>query len=267
MATLTLRCASLMVLVFLAACTSEPRYSSDSAPSYRVTPDQVAEAVPLPEDIVAAGNSSPYTVLGGTYTVLATSRGYSEVGRASWYGRKFHGRKTANGETYNMYAPTAAHRSLPIPSYVRVTNLDNKRSMIVRVNDRGPFHSNRIIDLSYGAAVKLGFSDSGTAAVEVVALDVVGTRDLRGRTAVAQGKPSGYRYLQVGSFSEQRYAEDLQRRLQGLTSEPVIIRPAQVASGQRYRVRIGPVVDPQRLTSLQQEMQALGFEQTRLMPE
>jgi rare lipoprotein A len=142
--------------------------SGDSAPQERRDVSQIADAQPQPVIRTRAGNKSPYTVLGKTYTLLPESEGYKEQGGASWYGTKFHGRRTANGEVYDMWGMTAAHKTLPIPSYVRVTNMINGRSVVVLVNDRGPFHSERIIDLSYAAAVKLGFADQGVADVEVV---------------------------------------------------------------------------------------------------
>lgn len=262
-----LRRGVLVVVIWgLAACSTGPGNYGDRKPGYEVGPESIAEAVPLAEPIKAAGNTSPYRVNNREYRVLPTAAGYREQGRASWYGRKFHGRPTANGETYNMYAPTAAHRSLPIPSYVRVTNLDNGLSMVLRVNDRGPFHSERIIDLSYGAAVKLGFVDHGTARVEVVALNVPGTEDLRGVTS-SSGWRRDYRYLQVGSFGEQRSALQLQRDLESHTSEPVMVREVQIGSDARYRVRIGPVKDPARLVVLQDQLQALGYHNTRMMPD
>ncbi len=147
------------------------------APGVRDTvPDYIpnVEAIPEPEVVhlprSAYGNRSPYTVLGKRYTVMDDHRGYVERGRASYYGNKFHGRRTSNQEVYDMYAFTAAHRNLPLPSFARVTNIDNGKSVVVRVNDRGPFHSDRLIDLSYAAAVKLGFREAGTANVEVRAL-------------------------------------------------------------------------------------------------
>ena len=116
------------------------------------------------------GNRSPYTVLGKRYTVLDSAKGYDETGIASYYGNKFHGRRTSSLEVYDMYAFSAAHKTLPLPSYARVTNLANGKSVVVRVNDRGPFHEGRIIDLSFAAAVKLGVDRAGTARVEVVGL-------------------------------------------------------------------------------------------------
>ncbi len=138
-------------------------------------PGEIPDVNRIPEPVVKAeprskrGNKA-YAVLGKSYNVLDDARGYSETGTASYYGNKFHGRRTSNEEVYDMYAFTAAHRTLPLPSYARVTNLDNGKSVVVRINDRGPFHSNRLIDLSYAAAVKLGYREKGTARVRVDAL-------------------------------------------------------------------------------------------------
>jgi rare lipoprotein A len=141
----------------------------DSAPASKRDVDylSIPDAVPKAEPRGKYGNKSPYTVNGRTYRVLADARGYSAEGGASWYGEKFHGHRTSSFEPYDMYAMTAAHTTLPIPSYVRVTNLGNGRSVIVRVNDRGPFHRGRIIDLSWAAAQKLGYANVGTARVRV----------------------------------------------------------------------------------------------------
>jgi len=143
----------------------------DGGPVRAVDLSSVAEPVPRWEPRSRYGNPPEYTVFGKSYRVLPTADGYVERGMASWYGTKFHGQYTSSRELYDMYAMTAAHRSLPLPTYVRVTNLQNGRSTVVRVNDRGPFHSDRIIDLSYAAAYKLGIVQSGTAMVEVRALD------------------------------------------------------------------------------------------------
>jgi rare lipoprotein A len=118
---------------------------------------------PKPDPILAVGNMSPYVIDGVTYEVIKEHRSYQERGIASWYGAKFTGHETSNGELYDVYQPSAAHKSLPIPCYARVTNLENGKSIVVRVNDRGPFHSDRLIDLSYAAAVKLGYMEKGTA--------------------------------------------------------------------------------------------------------
>jgi len=133
--------------------------------------DELPDAVPQAEFKSRSGNPESYVIEGTTYRVLRTSDGYREEGIASWYGGYFHGRRTSSGDTYDMYQMTAAHKSLPLPTYVRVTHLGNGRSVVLRVNDRGPFVEDRIIDLSFAAASKLGMATIGTARVEVVALD------------------------------------------------------------------------------------------------
>lgn len=162
--------------LLLAACPSATKKVIDDvvdgAPDIiPVDIASIADAVPIYEIRTRAGNPKYYEVLGKHYTILKKSKGYVEQGIASWYGTKFHGRKTANGETYNMYAMTAAHKTLPIPCYVLVTNLKNQRSIVVRINDRGPFHDKRIIDLSYAAAIKLAIDKQGTGFVEVRTLE------------------------------------------------------------------------------------------------
>ena len=189
------------------------------------------------EERVSAGNTSPYSVLGETYTVLSDATGYVNEGYASWYGTKFHGRQTANGERYDMYALTAAHRRLPIPSYVRVTNLDNGRSTIVRVNDRGPFHENRVIDLSYAAAVKLDFERGGTA---MVRLEVI---EPEAKILPIPAAPSiTARYFVQTSALEDFDRADAVTRVFGRISEatPSVVR---VADEGRYRVRAGPLAN------------------------
>ncbi len=153
------------LLVLLSGC------ASSAADKYAADMVQVADAVPKVEPKSRYGNPKSYVVFGKRYHTKASSRGHVEKGLASWYGKKFHGRKTSSGERYNMYAMTAAHKTLPLPTYARVTNVKNGRSIVVRVNDRGPFHGKRIIDLSYVAARKLGVVKTGTAMVEVRAID------------------------------------------------------------------------------------------------
>jgi rare lipoprotein A len=172
----------LPLLALLSACGTLTRsggYYQDDGPGANPPADldSIPDAVPKPEARAESGNN-PYTVAGKTYYPLADASGYHERGIASWYGRKFNGKRTSSGEAYDMYAMTAAHKTLPLPSYARVRNLKNGRSVIVRVNDRGPFLSNRLIDLSYVAAAKLGILDTGTGLVEVDALstDETGTQ-------------------------------------------------------------------------------------------
>ncbi len=164
--------SAVFIALALVGCQSAPtqsgRYTQqqDSAPKHVAKKPETLDAVPKYE-AYRMFNSRPYKVLGKHYTPLDSGKGYEEVGYASWYGQKFHGHLTSNGETYNMFAMSAAHKTLPLPSYVRVTNLENNKQAIVRVNDRGPFHDDRIIDLSYAAAVKLGYHSKGTAKVKL----------------------------------------------------------------------------------------------------
>ena len=155
----------------------------DSTPHYIPNVECIPEPQVVDEPRSPVGNRSPYTVLGKQYHVMDTPGGYVEQGTSSYYGAKFHGRRTSNQEVYDMYAFTAAHKTLPLPSFARVTNLDNGKSVVVRVNDRGPFHDGRVIDLSYAAAVKLGYRDTGTARVRVEGL-------LPGGTLLAAATPS-----------------------------------------------------------------------------
>jgi len=150
---------------------SRYRSSSDSVPTDIPDVSKLPEPVPKVEPRALYGNKSPYSVLGQSYTVLPSPRGYVERGIASFYGNKFHGYKTSSLEEYDMYQFSAAHKTLPLPSYARVTNLENGKSVIVRINDRGPFHENRVIDLSFAAAVKIGVWPKGTGLVEVRAID------------------------------------------------------------------------------------------------
>lgn len=253
-----------LLMALLAACSSSPGKRSDSggiatsrpaqdgAPSYFRDVSQIPDAVPTPH--YGPYKAAPYRVLGRSYTPMQDGRDYRETGLASWYGTKFHGQLTANGEDYDLYGMTAAHKTLPLPSYVRVTNLDNQRSIIVRVNDRGPFHSDRIIDLSYAGAVKLGFAERGTARVKVEGIDPVVWQQQNGSGASlvkTQPQPAsraaqtaaleGGLYLQVGAFASDRAAEQLRREIQGLVQAPVFVSPVEVDARTLHRVRLGPV--------------------------
>lgn len=252
------------------AAQAPGRYSivQDRAPTRPLDPGAIRDVVPVAETRTLAGNYSPYVVMGNTYTVMESEEGYEETGLASWYGEKFHGHRTSNGEIYDMYQVSAAHRSLPIPSYVRVTNLDNARSIIARVNDRGPFHSERVIDLSYAAAWKLGFSDQGTARVHLEAVlpgaQVPAGREERVRLAEATGH-----YLQVGAFSQRSSAERVRQRVQRMTDTPVFIRTVDGGSaGQRlYRVRVGPIMGDRELDRISSTLQGTELGRPYLVEE
>lgn len=188
----------------LAGCesTSNGRYSQrvDSAPRHVAKTPNTADAVPKFEPY-RMFNSRPYTVLGKHYKPMTSGKGYHQIGHASWYGQKFHGHLTSNGETYNMFAMSAAHKTLPLPSYVRVTNLDNNKQAIVRVNDRGPFHDDRIIDLSYAAAVKLGYHNKGTARVKLEVIHF----DENNNVTVGNGQTVTYdEYIGITSTASDR---------------------------------------------------------------
>jgi len=187
--------------------------------------------VPRDEPLHRFANRT-YAVLGNTYSPQTERRAHSEEGLASWYGRRFHGKKTASGELYDMYAMTAAHPTLPIPSYVRVTALDSGKSVVVRINDRGPFHGKRIIDLSYTAAHKLGYLKRGSTRVRVESLDPT-AYDTQGE-ALYEGV-----YLQVGAFSRADNAQQLLARLtRTLELDPS--RSRVVLNDKLHRVQLGP---------------------------
>jgi rare lipoprotein A len=268
----------LVVLALLAAgCATRPPVSEepvrpepppivdrdairDGPPLRHIRPEDVRDAVPRPDPILSLGNLSPYTVLGETYHILPSLANYRERGIASWYGTKFDGQKTSNGEIYDLYAATAAHKTLPIPCYARVTNLENGRSVVVRVNDRGPFHSDRLIDLSYGAAVKLGFMEVGTAPVEVEVINLAGIDDRRGTLL------GSYRFVQLGAFGSESSAQRLRAELQALVSPPVAVSPVDTGGGLLYRVRIGPMESDEEILLVQQRLQASGYTGTQLLP-
>ncbi|WP_415356889.1 septal ring lytic transglycosylase RlpA family protein [Halioglobus sp. Uisw_031] len=265
---------------FLAACSTPPlsqspplpqdnadvsvseRYhvEQDSAPLRPISQGEVFDAIPQADPILRFGNVSPYVIDGVTYHVLEDYRDYREQGTASWYGAKFSGHKTSNGELYDLYQPSAAHKTLPIPSYARVTNLDNGKSIVVRVNDRGPFHSDRIIDLSYAAAVKLGYMEQGTAQVEVEVMEVVGVEDRRDPLY------GNYRYLQLGAFGREASAQTLVEALKPLLTAEVFVSAVESDGTLLYRVRVGPVDDKSHLLAVQQQLLDSGYDAGQPLP-
>ncbi|MFP4463276.1 MAG: septal ring lytic transglycosylase RlpA family protein [Guyparkeria sp.] len=246
-------------VLLLAGCASGP------------SPDRAAtrDAVPRDEPHATRGNPDSYSVLGKRYTVLASNTGFRERGLASWYGKKFHGRPTSSGEPYDMYKMTAAHKSLRLPSYVRVTNLDNGKSVVVRVNDRGPFVDGRIIDLSYAAAHKIDMTGKGTVPVEI---EVVGPDDTR--TATRHSSSSRNRsgrsmpnarwgenvFVQVGAFRDADSAEAIDARLRDAGLSTVSQR-----SGGLTRVRVGPLASADDLDAVSERLRELGFHETTMV--
>ena len=241
-------CLILILTLFLGACSTTRKggYYSDDGPHSRPQDvSQVKEPIPRSESLSKHGNK-PYIVFGKSYHPLKDATGYSRKGIASWYGKKFHGRRTSNGEKYDMYAMSAAHKTLPLPSYVRVRNLDNNRSVIVRVNDRGPFLHNRLIDLSYAAAHRLDIIRTGTGRVEVTAITSGQRYSDRARTETignTAGNTGDRIYLQVGAFSSQENASNLSSSLQTKLDQTVFVQEGQIENGTVYRVRIGPMAD------------------------
>ena len=266
--------ALLSVTVLLTACSvssrrAEPRplppKSPPPAPTEQVpAPSRdltaIPDAVPKPEPRSKRGNPRFYEVLGKRYFVMPSAEGYVERGVASWYGPTFHGERTSMGESYDMYAMTAAHKTLPLPAYARVTNLRNGRSVVVRVNDRGPFVANRIIDLSYTAAAKLDMLRDGTTLVEVRALvpgqSVAITR--------AEEAPPQTLYVQAGAFADERNARALAQRLQEAGVRGAFVQSPPEGGPRMFRVRVGPVASPAEFDALAARLGALGVTDVRL---
>ena len=282
------------------------RQNDDNGPAAPlIDVSKIPEPVPKVEPRSRYGNKPTYSVLGQSYHVLDDARGYDEKGLASWYGNKFHGYMTSSFEAYDMYAFSAAHKTLPLPSYARVTNLDNGKSVIVRINDRGPFHENRIIDLSYAAAVKIGIWPKGTGVVEVRAIDpsqpdverpstrtvatspahapppslVAATRIAPGKSpaAVARGDTSSFAtvgtrgaariYLQLGAFDDRANAERAGANATRAGLEHVGIESVAVAGRTVHRVRVGPVADAAAADALSERIEKLGFGAPRVAIE
>lgn len=251
----------LLVVSITISCGTRGAYISpgkDGAPSQDIDISTITDAIPRVEPHSKYGNPESYRVNGKNYYVMADSKGYVQRGIASWYGKKFHGQRASSGEIYNMYAMTAAHTSLPLPTYVKVTNLENDRSVVVRVNDRGPFHNNRLIDLSYVAAKKLGITAKGTAVVEVRAIDP--------RTPISHSTPKiityndqNYSlYLQAGAFISRTNAEQLRNMLKDKFNNVEI--NAHLNDKQKiYRVRIGPLLSVETADKLADQIIQLGI--------
>jgi rare lipoprotein A len=260
----------------LAACGgNEVR---DTPPSgSAVIPDLPGSAVPRPEPPSRYGNGPVYEVLGKTYSVLPTSSGFQERGVASWYGEQFHGKPTSSREPYDMYSMTAAHKTLPLPTYVRVRNLRNNKSVIVRVNDRGPFVHNRIIDLSYAAALKLDMVADGTSLVEISAISFdAPAGDYPVRTTGAPANPpnppaaaatQARSFVQVGAFGTRANADRRKALLAQNGIDNVLIHTDESVSPALYRVRIGPIQEVVQYDIIVTKLESLGITDPYLVPE
>lgn len=265
--------AAFLCLLLTTSCSSplSKKTSRDAAPRKpsQARIDNAKEAVPKVERKSKYGNPKSYVVFGKRYYVKDSAKGYVEEGIASWYGTKFHGRRTSSGEAYDMYAMTAAHKTLPLPTYARVTNLDNGRSVIVKINDRGPFHQDRIIDLSYSAAIRLGTVKTGTGRVEVVALDP------RNYVRQAQAQPSEAdieiqaleqdeqlvvpkTYVQIGAFSSAVNAESLRKSFADNGIDNIAVYESVAADKVIHKVQIGPLDSAQETDLVVQQLSELG---------
>jgi len=269
-------------LLALSAC-GDNKIKGDGPPSGSSRfPDAHGEVTPRPEPRSRYGNGPVYEVFGKRYTVMPLSSGYQERGVASWYGKKFHGNLTSNREVYDMYTMTAAHKTLPLPTYVRVRNLRNNKSIVVRVNDRGPFVHNRIIDLSYAAAIKLDMIKDGTSLVEVTAISFDQPSDgehttshRSGASSLPQQASSHSRpavasnriYVQVGAFGDRSNAE---RRLGALSLAGIkdaFIHEERSPGRVLYRVRVGPVADVVQYDVVVEELENIGITDPYLITE
>ena len=211
-------------------------YLDDGPPKDSVDLAKVKDAVPRSEPLSATGNK-PYVVFGKRYVPLKSNKGFRQKGIASWYGKKFHGKRTSSGEPYDMYKMTAAHTVLPIPSYAKVKNLENGRSVIVRVNDRGPFKHNRVMDLSYAAALKLDVVRSGTGRVEIISIG----ENIPARQNISKVSGEAQAFIQLGAYSNQDTAYRLQQRLQSDGYTDVAVNRIVQRGLNLYRVRLGPL--------------------------
>lgn len=276
--------ALILSSLLLAGCSTALR---DSAPSGPVDVSNIPDAEPRIEPRSRYGNPKEYVVFGQRYRVMEDSKGFRQRGTASWYGTKFHGRRTSSGEPYDMYQMTAAHKSLPLPTYVRVTHLDNGKSIVVRVNDRGPFHGGRIIDLSYVAAKKLGIDATGTGPVEIVALDpaadttasvaaVPTPEPLQAEPIATETSAAGLAmtasgaaemqeefFIQLGAFGERRNAEALSRELAAAGFAPVGIEPDALL----HRVRLGPLATREAAEEITVQLIGQGIESFRIISQ
>lgn len=250
----------LILVILLSACgTTHRRYSQlqDSAPTYHIDINKIPNATPKVEPLSKHANPSKYTVLGHTYYVLKSPYGYDETGIASWYGMKFHAHRTSTGENYDVAGMTAANKVLPLPCYAKVTNLKNGKQVIVKVNDRGPFHQNRIIDLSYVAAAKLGIWPKGTGLVRVQTIDPRTWHQATTThvsTVPVKGQP--HIYMQIGAFRVRANADNLMARIQKVTQDQVQVKTFTLDGTPIYKVWIGPLATVDKSDSLFDALEA-----------
>ncbi len=255
----------------LTSCTGTVKVSDipDGGPPFPVDVETVTDPIPKYEPKSPGGNPKSYVVLGQRYDVIPESKGFTQQGIASWYGRKFHGRKTSNGEIFDMYAMTAAHKTLPLPTYLRVTNLENNRTIVVRVNDRGPFVKNRIIDLSYVAALKLGIQTKGTGFVKIAAISQTSEHPKKPTPEKEKVENRGM-YIQVGAFSEKENAVKLKNsvKLAGLPATRISESSHHKEPKEpMFRVQMGPILSLDEVDRLSKHLSEQGFSNIRFVVE
>ncbi|HLD16321.1 MAG TPA: septal ring lytic transglycosylase RlpA family protein [Coxiellaceae bacterium] len=251
------------LILILTACSS---LQKDGPPPFDIDASNIPNAIPRSLPKSRYGNPDSYVVYGHRYYVLDSAQGYLKRGIASWYGTKFHGQLTSSREPYDMFGMTAASRTLPIPSFVKITNLENGHTVVVKVNDRGPFASDRVMDVSYAAARKLGFANKGTALVEVRAI-TPGAPLLADNTPsspTSAEKPSVKTkaqaiYLQLAAFTKLDTAQELQQRLQKTVNFPIRIQTLSHWNTPLYRVQVGPLSDAKETIRLKSYFEEQGF--------
>lgn len=287
--------------ILLASCSSQPtkprahqKYStspvtasedSDGPPLHYVDISKIPDAKPKIEPLSKYGNPRTYNVFGKQYQVMPSSVGYQQVGTASWYGRKFHGRRTSSGDPYDVYQMTAAHKSLPLPTYAKVKNLDNGREVIVKINDRGPFHDNRIIDLSYAAAKKLGFADNGTGRVMVTAINpkTFGQKPVQiakttpkpvtrvAQKSTSQATAQEKYYVQLGAFKNKANATQLAKQTSNYAKNmkflDVYVHEASKTHDPLYAVRVGPFTNSHEAEKIKTQLAKASLSTPKIVKE
>lgn len=239
----------------MAGCSTSAK--KDGPPDRKLDPANIPDAIPQAEPLSRYGNPDSYVVHGKRYYTRKSNHGFLQRGIASWYGKKFHGRRTSSGEIYDMYRMTAAHRTLPLPTYVDVINLENHRRAVVKVNDRGPFHTDRVIDLSYAAARKLGIVAKGTGLVEIRAIDSGRTTQPVAHTPSRAG--SSDMFVQVGAFGDRANAEQLRNRITPWIDKRVHIRGSEEGDFRLYHVQVGPLIDSNAVERVKRALSRLGL--------
>lgn len=254
------------IILSLTACsTGRYKQAHDSIPSRTPNKAELKDATPRAEPHSRGGNKD-YRVFGKSYTVLKSAQNFEQTGIASWYGKKFHGHLTSNGEIYDMYGMSAAHKNLPLPTYLKVTNLANNKSVIVRVNDRGPFHQSRIVDLSYSAAYKLDMLKTGTAQVKITAITDFNKKNIPPPIASNPPKPTEnpiekplinakQSYIQVFATSKIDLAKQTAAKLAKQYTQTVNYPEHNGI----YRIQLGPIIEEHLQKELLQQLKANGF--------